>query len=1025
MFNKTVLVHALMLGFAGTALTVGVMNTAMAQSNAAGSIYGRVESAAGASVNLVNTETGLRRSASVDAGGRYQVTALPIGRYRVELVRNGAVERSLEVDVIVGQGVDASFSSQVVQVTGRRTRIDVSNTNNGATFNARELAALPIARNLDAIIQLAPNTTRADPRYAGGATMGGGGPSENAYYVNGFPVTNPLTQLGGAELPFGAIAQAQILTGGFGAEFGRSVGGVVNITTKSGTNTWEAGAMASIEPDAWRARDKNLTYGNTGKYPATDNALRRRDDTNTMTEKIYGAYVGGPIIKDKLFIFVAAEQQGQDRGFVNSTTAALAATTLKSGWTDRDRKIRRHLEKIDWNITDNHRLEFTSLGDQTKRDDYLRGYDYANGAVVGPVVSGQHYRNPTDSGNSIKSIIGRYVGNLTEDITLTLLSGRSKTPHSNTYDGYDVNQPLYQVVQVVGAAGPGFAPGVTYNSSQFLTGNIIAPNAEDQIKSNRVDLEWRLGRHTLRAGLDDNKLTSLNAGDILAGGGTYSYRRAAPGSTITLNGERVTIGTGAPAGSLAAQGYYLREAKFNSATNTYSNQSAQFIEDRFQVTPNILVTGGLRIEQMENLNGDKQTFLEVKDQIAPRLSASWDVNGDASFKVYGSAGRYSLQIPTHISVRGASRSLNTTQFFTYTGTDAQGNPVGLQKLTSAPYSANNEYYQAKDPLAVTAVDIKPTYQDEVTLGFEKAYSQNVNFGAKVTYRKLRQTIDDFCDSSIIDAWAERNKVSEDNYRGFGCASFNPGIANTFLVDFNDANPALAGKTHTEVKLSAEELGFPKAKRTYAALDMFVEHPYRNGWYGRINYTLSRSYGNTEGQTLSDVGQTDVAATQTWDFPAIMKYAEGPLPGNRTHQVKAFGFYEITPEWVVGGNFLAASGRPKNCLGEYVQDDGTLTNFGYGAAFHYCDYKPSPRGSVGRLPWDIRLDANLAYKPDFLKGLVFKVDVFNVFNKKTAQAVDEQYADGTNTNTVLSTYGRVLYWTAPRSVRLGAEYNIRF
>jgi hypothetical protein len=578
---------------------------------------------------------------------------------------------------------------------------------------------------------------------------------------------------------------------------------------------------------------------------------------------------------------------------------------------------------------------------------------------------------------------------------------------------------------VVGSAGSGFAPGLNYTSPQFLTGNITAPGAEDQIKSNRVDLEWRLGRHTLRAGLDDNKLTSINAGDITAGGGVWSYRRGTPGSTATLGNERVVIGAGAPAGSLAAQGYYVREAILNTATNTYSNQSAQFIEDRFQITPNILITGGLRVEQMKNLNGDRQTFLEVKNQLAPRLSASWDVNGDASFKVFGSAGRYSVQIPTHISVRGASRSLNTVQFFTYTGTDANGNPTGLKALTSAPYSANNEYYQAKDPLTVTAVDIKPTYQDELTLGFEKAFSPNLNFGAKLTHRKLRQTIDDFCDGSIIDAWAARNKVSEANYDGFGCASFNPGEDNKFLVDFNNANPALAGKTHTEVNLSAAEMGFPKAKRTYTALDLFAEHPYRNGWYARVNYTLSRSYGNTEGQTLSDVGQTDVAATQTWDFPAIMEYAEGLLPGNRTHQIKAYGFYDVTPEWSVGGNFLAASGRPRSCLGEYVQADGTLTNFGYGSSFHFCDYKPAPRGSAGRLPWDIRTDLNIAYKPAMLKGLAIKLDVFNLFNKQTAQAMDEQYTDATNTNTVASTYGRVLYWTQPRSVRLGAEYNFKF
>jgi hypothetical protein len=247
MLKHTALVRALQLAFASATLGLAVIPVAQAQSNASGNIVGRVDAPAGATVVLNNMGTGLKRILTPDASGRYQATAMPVGHYKVDLVRDGKTVQSSEIDVLIGQGVDASFEGaaaagiEQVHVNARRSRIDVSSANNGATFNARELAALPIAQSVGAIIQLAPNTTRADPRYAAGASFGGGGASENSYYINGFPVTNPLTQLGASELPFGAIAQAQVLTGGFGAEFGRSVGGVVNITTKSGTNNWEAG----------------------------------------------------------------------------------------------------------------------------------------------------------------------------------------------------------------------------------------------------------------------------------------------------------------------------------------------------------------------------------------------------------------------------------------------------------------------------------------------------------------------------------------------------------------------------------------------------------------------------------------------------------------------------------------------------------------------------------------------------------------------------------------------------------------
>ena len=179
MFRKTVLVRALSIAFSTAALSIAVQAPVMAQSNATGNIFGRVDAPVGASIVLLNTDTGLKRTVTPEANGRYQATALPIGHYKVDLVRDGKIASTAETDVIIGQGAEASFGAAVqsVQVTGRRNRIDISNTNNGATFTARELAALPIAKSVDAIIQLAPNTTRADSRYAGGASFGGGGAS--------------------------------------------------------------------------------------------------------------------------------------------------------------------------------------------------------------------------------------------------------------------------------------------------------------------------------------------------------------------------------------------------------------------------------------------------------------------------------------------------------------------------------------------------------------------------------------------------------------------------------------------------------------------------------------------------------------------------------------------------------------------------------------------------------------------------------------------------------------------------------
>jgi hypothetical protein len=1020
MFKKTVLVHALTLAFSGAALTVGVMNPAMAQSNATGVVYGTVTPGADTKVVIENTATGLRRVITPDAQGRFRVGALPPGSYSVTQMQGTTAVATQQAEVSIGQGASINFvqeaaqstNMQTVRVTGQRRTIDVASTNSGATFNARQLAALPIARNVEAIIQLAPNTTRADSRFSGGASFGGGAASENSYYINGFPVVNPLTGLGASQLPFGAIAEAQVLTGGFGAEFGRSIGGVVNIITKSGSNTWEAGAMVALEPKSWRASPRDLYYANTGANPSTDNTLRLARRENTRDQKTYGAYVGGPLIKDKLFFFAAAETVDREEGLVNGTRVASAASNTAFGWRDRDTKIERYMAKVDWNITEDHRLEFTSLGDTPTVKNADSGFDYATRTRNNIVTSSAERVNVDNNGGKTNML--KYTGNLTQDLTLTALYGRTDSEHTNVFQGYNPNQ--YQI-----SFSPDVqAPGLNYTNPQSIMTNILAPGSKDVVKSARLDLEYRLGAHTLRGGIDRTKVASLAAGELRAGGGRWTYWKTdEPTEPID-----VIAGTEVPApagyGGLGPAGYYVTRDLFSTVTDSYGEQSAYYLEDKWQVTKDVLLTLGLRNESFKNQNDTKTTFLDMKDQIQPRVAASWDVFGDASLKVFGTAGRYSVPIPTHISVRGAGRSTYTAQYYTYSGVDANGNPTGLNQMTQ-PLSGNNEFGQDKVVATLAALDMKPAYQDEMSLGFERAWSPTLNFGGKITYRKLRSTIDDFCDVRPFERFAAANKIAITNpLWGNTCQTFNPGQDNTFMVDFAGDPSRL-----TTVSLTAAEQGFDKPKRTYAALDLFAEHPFRNGWYGKLFYTLSRNKGNTEGQVRSDNGQADVAVTSTWDYPELMVGSYGRLPNDRKHQIKAFGYYELTKEIMIGGNLLLASGRPRSCIGSSAQP-GDSPN--YANQSFWClgatraQNTIVPRGTLGDLPWDKRLDMNVAYRPNMVAGLQVRLDVFNVFNSQTLESVTEAYNSGTR---ISPTYELPLSYTAPRYARVTVSYDKKF
>ena len=987
--QMTLVAHALALAFAGPV---------HAQSNATGTIFGQVANASGASVVLENVATGARRTIAVDANGRYNASSMQPGVYKVMLLRNGAVERVLEVEALIGQGVEASFEIiQAVTVSSRRPTIDVSNTNNGAVFTARQLASLPISQSLSGIIQLAPGTTRGNSRI-GGDSFGGAGVTENAYFINGFPVTNVYRQIGSTTLPFFAIAQAQILQGGYSAEFGRSTGGVVNITTKSGTNNWEAGAVLQYTPDWLRAKPENTYYPNTGHNPKTDGKLLTYRGSNNATDVFGSAYVGGPLLKDKLFMFANIEQDRFSTGYISKDSDSL---NKSNGWTEREQRTPRYLLKLDYNISDDHRLEFTQIHDESKKTQQNYGFDYATLQHNGVRAGGT-----TGDGAKTNDSILKYTGFLTDNLTVTALAGRFKSTYPQSREGYVPG--VYQIIAPVNAQ----VPGLVYTNPQTIGGTIQVPNAEDKQSTLRLDVEYKLGNHALRAGIDRNNVSSIN-GSELAGGGSWTYIHGAP--NVPVPGGR----TPASGGGYGLQGYYVNEYHQSDSASPKTDQSAQYIQDRWQLTDTVLLDLGLRNEQFTNKNSFGQAYAAQRHMLAPRLGASWDVRGDSTLKAFANLGRYHLQIPTSVALRLAGNPVHIDHYYTYTGVDPKtGVPTGLTEI-SPPVSGGNEWGTPKDPRQVASSNLGATYQDELALGFEAALTPEYTVGSKITYRTLRNTIEDWCDSRPLHAWGKRNNVDTSRYE-MPCLLINPGRDNTLTLDL-----AGDGKL-VSIPLTAEDIGLPKVRRIYTALDLFIEHPMRNVWYGKLNYTLSRTRGNMEGQVMSDIGQADIAATTSFDFPELMDYANGPLPNDHTHVVKAFAYYQLAQEWLVGGNINIVTGAPKSCIGNLpaaLNQDGRNPAAGYGAAVFYCDDKPAPRGSAGRMPTDIRIALNATYMPRMFKGLALKADVFNLLNRQTTLATQPVYNAGANT--VSPYYGQVLGRAPERQVRFAAEYNYKF
>jgi outer membrane receptor protein involved in Fe transport len=982
MFRKKALGQALALAFAAASL--GSMHSAYAQSST-GSVRGHA--AAGTVVTIENQEIGLNRTVSVGNDGNYQVTQLPPGTYTVRAKLPGGGTEENTVIVAAGQGASADFSATArVVVTGRATRIDVSSSEVSTVLNKATLEKIPVRRDVTAVALLAPTATQGDSRIGqtslrGGnvPSLGGASPAENVYYINGFNVTNMLNGVAFNQVPFDAIAQEEIKTGGYGPEYGRSLGGVMSVTTKRGTNEWHGGANVIYSPKSLAGKQ---VYPE--KSPSTGNwMLSQRDGgTDDLTSNIW---LGGPAIKDKLFLFGLVQLADVEQTIYSSTYQQVIKSTTP-----------RYLFKADWKINDWNQLELTAFSDKSKDKahswDSLTKYGTAKGDDKGVDT----YTNGGEN------YIAKYTSWLTDDFTVSALAGLGR--YNRKSDIPSSNCPYVADART----------DTTLYYGCWTSSRITDPNANDERKAYRIDAEWKLGSHGLRFGMDNEKYKVVDG--TFASGKTYNTITTLDVNSKLANGYVNT--TGGPIDVVTVRTFA------NGGTFSTKN-SAFYVADDWQITKNVLLNLGVRSESFENFNAEEKTFIKVSNTIAPRLGVTWDAMGDKSLKLYSTLGRYYIPVMSNTNVRLAGAETDYRDYFQWNGTfgadkfevPGHGTQLGSRLMVHDGH--------ASDPRSVVDPNIKPMYQDEFIIGAEKAFANRWTLGTKWTHRVLQSVMDDVCNGDGAMAWA--NSVGMDPAKAKklagavdNCFLFNPGKDLTANIDYGD------GKGYTATTVPAKFLGFPKAERLFDAVEFTFNRAWDGVWMLQGSYVWSHSRGNTEGYVKSDIGQDDAGISQDWDFPGLMEGSYGDLPNDRRHTFKLFGAYQVTPELRVGANLLVQSGRPVNCLGFYngTADEASIE---YEAASFYCGGDPlkpgtglHPRGSFGRLDWTKELGVQVTYQPKSLKGTTFSVDVLNVFNERTVRSVQEEGETGIGSPD--PQWRQPIGIQNPRTIRFTAQYE---
>ncbi len=935
-----------------------------AQTNADGAIVGRIAGESKGAIAVENLSTGLKRTVTTGADGSYRIGALPPGRYKVTFTPATGLATEQEVDVIVGSGATADFGSSTVKLEkvvvtgGLISPIDFAKTESSTVFTDKLIRELPVGRSTTAIALLTPGTTQGDASF-GLVSFSGSSVAENAYYVNGFNISNFRNGLSPSTVPFEFYEQIEIKNEAYAADLGRSTGGVINGNTKSGTNQFKGGVSVYFSPDQLSWKNPNSEYkdstGTTQVYRYTGRSWAQSADANV--------YASGPIVKNKLFFYGLYQLR-------DSRSKGAGATTYSESRNDSP----FWGGKLDFHPFKGHHLEFTGFADSQEGVTNTYGFTFAT-------KTKNALQNTVTSNTGGTNRIYRYTGALTERLTLSALYGRNKF-NRTSFSSVD-SQPNIVDARVG-------APATQRSGS----GSLVT-TGEDERQAMRADLEYVFslrGSHRLRAGYDRERNTEVNL-QAYTGGIGWRYVSTIPGYTL-------------PAG-----GFGVRERQYRNGGAFQVRNNAYYIEDNWTLPgERLLLRYGIRDEGFENFNGRKESIIKIAHQWAPRFGASYDLHGDRRTKLFANYGRYMLPIAANTNYRLAGGELFTQDYYLVNsiGSDFVPNK-GAKVGTSTIFSDGS----VPDPATVVDQNIKSMYQDEFVLGAQRVLNKSWNIGVKAIHRNLATSIDDAIMDYGLAAWARRNNMTL-RPGAHAYVLGNPGRPFKFKFDVNGD-----GRLE-DIALSSAEVGLPAAVRKYYAVELNAERVWDKKWRAQLSYTWSHSYGNSEGLVRSDNGQSDAGLTSSFDSVGLMEGSYGNLPNDRRHQFKAFGAYAVMPTLSVGLNLRYSSGRPKNMFSYHPTE---VVAQGYGAeSFYTPSGQLVPRGSLGYTKWVFYNDLSATWRPKWGRNKIsFNASMTNVANFHTKTEIVEQ-ATVANGQTRTGAYGMPAALQTPRSVRLNMSYD---
>jgi hypothetical protein len=835
-----------------------------------GALQGTVTDASGAvvpdaTVTIVNVLTDQIRSVITDPQGSFRAAELPPGSYEVRLNRPGfAPYKRTDITLGLGQtlqldiALSPAAATEEVTVTGQPSALDTSQTSVVSSIDQERIEELPVrSRNSLDFVLLAPGVANS-PRPTGagvstplagsGFTFGGLRPQSNNVQIDGLDNNDEFTGSSRIEISPEIVQEFQVVNNGLSAESGGASGGSIDVITRAGTNQIHGDAFVFVQNGAL---DANEPFETEAQKPL----LHRYRE---------GFAIGGPVVKDKTFLYAAAEEE-HNRGQIGSDIAPSVASAINSflaagafpGLSTRQittafsptaRAETEAAARLDQRITQNTSLMLRYAFTNNKE----AGDAFNTDGLFDASARGSSFISDNSLSGSLTSVLGQ---DAVSDFRFQFAT-RHDVLRTNDVAGPEIN--------IAGLA---------------ILGTPYAGNSERRENHYQADYTYSRSKrnHLWKAGAAVNHVTER--ADVLDGfKGVYLF--------------------GSLADFLAGNADQFRQTFGNPNVNFPVTSYGGFLQDHWSITRKITVDIGARYD-FEHLPAG---FNQDTKNVSPRIGVAWNPISKLVFR----AG-YGIFFDRYILA-------NLTRAIEIDGLQA------LQQVADGASAANLFAVSQGSPLAAPAAGIAPSiYRADPDMA--TPYSEQANFGAEYLLAKnltvrgdylyvhglsLPRTLNEnlLPPAILSPANAPSLGIPNPTAQQIGREVFSPVRANPQFDDIyelqDSAHSTYNGASITVSRTLNEDLEFSASytiSKTYDDASNYDEQP-QNPFD-----LLSENAVSLQNQ------QQRFVANALWDLPIGDEDEGGTQKQNQNHGwlVRTFSHIEIAPI------FVAESGRPVDPL----------------------------------------------------------------------------------------------------------------